>query len=64
MGEIAEKISGRVEGDSDIIISGVAGLDDAREGDISFLANPKYLSHLTTTRAAAVIIDRKNGSMP
>ncbi|MBN2289562.1 MAG: UDP-3-O-(3-hydroxymyristoyl)glucosamine N-acyltransferase, partial [Candidatus Glassbacteria bacterium] len=64
LGEIAEKINGRVRGDPDILIFGVAGLEDAKEGEISFLANPKYLSRLFTTRAAAVIIGQKNGAVP
>jgi UDP-3-O-[3-hydroxymyristoyl] glucosamine N-acyltransferase len=64
LGEIAKKINGQVRGDPDVEISGVAGLEDAKQGDISFLANPKYLGHLSTTRATAVIIGQKNGSAP
>ena len=62
--EIAKKISGRVRGDPNVLISGVAGLEEAKEGDISFLANLKYLSRLCTTKAAAIIISRKNGAVP
>ena len=64
LGELAEKVHGRVEGNPEIEISGVAGLEDAREGDISFLANPKYLKRIASTRAAAVIIGNKNGNVP
>ena len=62
--EISKKISGRVRGDPNVLISGVAGLEEAREGDISFLANPKYLSRLYTTKATAIIIGQKNGAVP
>ena len=62
--EISKKISGRVRGDPNVLISGVAGLEEAREGDISFLANPKYLNRLYTTKATAIIIGQKNGAVP
>jgi UDP-3-O-[3-hydroxymyristoyl] glucosamine N-acyltransferase len=34
----------------------VAGIESAGPGDLSFVANPKYASHLRTTRASAVIV--------
>ena len=64
LSEIAEKIEGKVKGNPDVVISGVAGLEEASEGDISFLANPKYLNRLHTTKAAAVIIAQSNGHVP
>ena len=39
-------------------IRGVAKIEDAAEGDITFLANPKYSRFLGTTRASAVIVGR------
>jgi len=54
--EIAEKLGCAVEGDGGIEISGVAGLEDARAGELTFLSNRKYLRALGTTRAAAVLI--------
>jgi UDP-3-O-[3-hydroxymyristoyl] glucosamine N-acyltransferase len=36
-------------------ITGVAGMDEANAGEITFLSNPKYLRKLHTTRAAAII---------
>jgi UDP-3-O-[3-hydroxymyristoyl] glucosamine N-acyltransferase len=53
--EIAEFIGGQVVGDGSVIITGVAGIQDAREGDLTFLANPKYLPFLERTSASAVI---------
>lgn len=53
--EIARFVGGRVEGDGDAVISGVAGIEDAREGDITFIANPKYLKYIETTKASAVV---------
>lgn len=54
---IAEKITGTVEGDASIAITGMASLTDAKTGDISFLSNPKYSHLIATTQASAVIVN-------
>ena len=54
--ELAEWIHGTVLGDGEVEIHGVASIEDAREGEITFVANPKYLSRLGQTRASAVIV--------
>ncbi len=56
LAEIAQFVTGVVEGDESVVITGVAGIKDAGPGDITFLANPKYLPLLPTTRASAVIV--------
>ena len=56
--EIAALVSGDVAGNADAVITGVAGIEDAHEGDITFIANPKYLPFLSRTRASAVIVGR------
>lgn len=56
VGELAKLVGGQVRGNADLLISGVAPLDRADSGDISFLANPKYRGQLETTRAGAVIV--------
>lgn len=43
-------------GDPQRIIRGVATLEDARDGDIAFLSNPKYEKSLQTTAASAVVV--------
>ncbi|PIU39960.1 MAG: UDP-3-O-(3-hydroxymyristoyl)glucosamine N-acyltransferase, partial [Candidatus Omnitrophica bacterium CG07_land_8_20_14_0_80_50_8] len=53
--KIAALVGGEVYGNADISITGVAGIREARKGDITFLANPKYLSYLEETEASAVI---------
>jgi UDP-3-O-[3-hydroxymyristoyl] glucosamine N-acyltransferase len=55
LGELAEIAGGKLVGDADVVITGVAGIRDARRGDITFLANPKYEEFLQSTRASAVI---------
>lgn len=54
--ELAEVAGGELEGDGSMVIRGVAGLKEAGEGDITFLANPKYLRELKNTKASAVIV--------
>ena len=59
--EIAKIFDGEIIGDSDTLITGVAGIREAHEGDITFLANPKYFSLLDKTRASAIITSRDIG---
>ncbi|MCC7417335.1 MAG: UDP-3-O-(3-hydroxymyristoyl)glucosamine N-acyltransferase [Acidobacteria bacterium] len=54
---LAERLQCRLEGDGDLDILRVAGLEQASAGDVSFLANPRYRGLLSTTRASAVILD-------
>lgn len=54
--EIAEVIGAGLRGDRDCMITGIATLHNAREGDLSFLANPRYRKYLNSTRASAVIL--------
>lgn len=53
---VAKAIDGEVVGDGSIEITGVAGIREAREGDLTFLANPRYEPYLEQTRASAVIV--------
>jgi UDP-3-O-[3-hydroxymyristoyl] glucosamine N-acyltransferase len=56
LAEIAERTGGRLFGDAQCTITGVADIRDAGPGDITFVANPRYLRDLPGTRASAVII--------
>jgi UDP-3-O-[3-hydroxymyristoyl] glucosamine N-acyltransferase len=56
LAELTEKVVGVLDGDGELEIIGIAGLAEAGEGDLSFLANPKYASLLATSSAAAVIV--------
>lgn len=59
LSEIAEIFSGRIEGDGDIEITGVRGIEDAKEGDITYIASKKYLNVLQESKASAVIVKEK-----
>lgn len=57
LGALAEQIGGRLEqGSPGCKVSGVATLQHASTGDISFLANRTYRKFLASTRASAVIL--------
>ncbi len=54
--DLAAHVGGSVVGDEAVTIERVAPIDGAGPGDITFVANPKYLSRLAQTRASAVIV--------
>jgi len=56
LAEIAHYLGGRVSGDGETLIGGLATLDDAGEGELTFLANPRYAGKVATTRASAVLL--------
>jgi len=52
---IAEALDCRIEGDPDLEISGVAGLEEAGPGELTFLSNPRYAALAKQTKAAALL---------
>ena len=57
LGEIAATLGARLEnGSPETEITGVAGIEEAGAGQITFVANPKYAGAARTTKAAAVIV--------
>ncbi len=63
LGDIAERLGCRLEGDGDIEIRHVAGIERAGPGDLTFFSNPKYAAELKQTAASAVIAgDDTNGA--
>jgi UDP-3-O-[3-hydroxymyristoyl] glucosamine N-acyltransferase len=54
--DLAERLHCRLEGDGDLDITRVAGIEDAGPGDLTFLANQKYASLVARTRASAIIL--------
>ena len=55
--QIADMISGRVEGDSEAKINTFAKIEEGREGAISFLSNPKYTPYIYETKSSVVLIN-------
>lgn len=57
LGEIASSLGMRLEnGSPDTEITGVAGIEEAGPGQVTFLANPKYAAAARITKASAVIV--------
>jgi UDP-3-O-[3-hydroxymyristoyl] glucosamine N-acyltransferase len=53
--EIADTVGGRLIGDGTVIISRIAGIAEASEGDVAFLAQPAFAKYLKDCRASALI---------
>jgi UDP-3-O-[3-hydroxymyristoyl] glucosamine N-acyltransferase len=57
LSELAERLGCRLEGDPTGEIRGVAGMDHAAPGDVTFLANRRYFPLLRSTRASAIFVE-------
>ena len=55
--QIALLINGKVEGDAQATVGSFGKIEEAKAGQLAFLANPKYEDHLYTTSASIVIIN-------
>jgi len=58
LSQIAGIVSGDLEGE-DLEITGIATLEEANPGQVTFLSNTKYAKLVPTTKASAIILDRK-----
>ncbi len=56
LSEIALRLGCRMVAENDVEIFRVAGIDEAGPGDITFVSNRKYVSHIKTTNASAIIL--------
>jgi len=56
LSEIASFLSGELVGDSRVMIENIRGIDEAGKGDLTFIANPKYLKNIETTNASAILV--------
>jgi UDP-3-O-[3-hydroxymyristoyl] glucosamine N-acyltransferase len=54
--DLADRLDCRLEGDGNIEILRVAGIEQAQPGDLTFIANRQYVPLLGSTRASAVIL--------
>ncbi|NVK72856.1 MAG: UDP-3-O-(3-hydroxymyristoyl)glucosamine N-acyltransferase [Oceanospirillaceae bacterium] len=56
LGQLAAKVQGTVKGDAGLVIDKLGTLEKATQSELSFLANPKYQSQLSSTSAGAVLV--------
>lgn len=57
-GQIAEIINGKVEGNELAAVSSFGKIEEAKDGQLAFLANPKYEDFLYSTKASIIIINK------
>ena len=57
--QIAMMINGQLEGDAQVTVSSFGKIEEAVDGQISFLANPKYEEYLYNTKASVIIINQQ-----
>ena len=62
--EIAQRLGCRLEGDGRLEITGVAAIEHAGPGDLTFLSNPKYARAVASTRASAIILPEQAPAAP
>jgi UDP-3-O-[3-hydroxymyristoyl] glucosamine N-acyltransferase len=55
--QIAGILEGKVVGDPNAEVSRLSKIEEGEEGSLTFLANPKYLNHIYTTRASVTIVN-------
>ena len=55
--QIALIINGRVEGNPDAVVSSFGKIEEAKHGQLAFLANPKYEDYLYSTGASVIILN-------
>jgi UDP-3-O-[3-hydroxymyristoyl] glucosamine N-acyltransferase len=61
LAQIAESLGLELRGDPDVEITGVAGIEEAESGELTFLGNRKYRPALATTHASAIIVTKDAG---
>src|SRR4249920_543348 len=55
--QIAMIIGGKVEGDANVAVASFGKIEEAKAGQLAFLANPKYEEFLYSTKASIIIIN-------
>ncbi len=56
--QINEIIGGKISGDDNLCITGVSSIENAEEGDISFIKNESLVSKMLHTNASAIVSHR------
>ncbi|MBU1006236.1 MAG: UDP-3-O-(3-hydroxymyristoyl)glucosamine N-acyltransferase [Candidatus Omnitrophica bacterium] len=62
--EIAAIVDGEIVGDETAVVTGISGIKEAKPGDLTFIANSKYLSLMNHTKASAIITSRDVKTAP
>ncbi len=57
LSELAEALGGTLHGDGTVEITGIAGIEEAVAGQVTFVSNKKYIPLAATTRASAILVE-------
>ena len=55
--QIALLVNGKIQGDANASVSSFGKIEEAKTGQLAFLANPKYEDHLYSTQASIIIVN-------
>jgi UDP-3-O-[3-hydroxymyristoyl] glucosamine N-acyltransferase len=61
---LAERLGAHLTGDPEALVKGVAGIEEAGSGELTFVANPKYAAQARYTAAAAVLVEPEFPEIP
>jgi len=56
--QVAHIVNGEIVGDAGTVVTGICGIKEARKGDLTFVANPRYLPLMNHTQASAIITSK------
>ena len=62
--EVAILVDGEVIGDENTVVTGICGIKEAKPGDLTFVANSRYLPLMNHTKASAIITSNDVKSAP
>ncbi len=61
--ELVERLGGQLKGDENVVVTGIAPLDDATASHITFLSNSKLRAQAAKTQAAAIILSEPDDAV-
>lgn len=64
LADLAQQLDAELHGDGDIVITGVASMQAAKAGHITFMVNPKYRDRLADCQASAVVMTQDDLPLP
>src|SRR5580704_8157533 len=59
LADLAQHVGGKLAGDGEVAISGIASLESAGAGDVSFVTHARFRPALERCKASAVIVPPK-----
>lgn len=64
LGELAVSLGGQLQGPADLVIEGIAPIDQATGREITFIAQKRFTRLVDQSRAAAFIVSREYAELP